>query len=653
MGAGAASLGSRFVRASIVALALGACWGLTYLLGGAGVAAPHWFYLPIVLAAAWFGPLGVAITAVGAGILVGPLMPLHVAGGVSQTVSDWGTRSVFFILIGMFIWLVMDRSRRAERDLHRAEQRFRTLVERVPAAVYIDAVDDISTALYVSSSYQDIVGFTPEERLADRELWARQLHPEDRDWVLAESRRTNATGEPFRLDYRMIHREGHTVWVRDEAALITEQDGTQYWMGVLLNITERRHAEDELQRLSERLATLHDIDTSILSAASVEEIAHRALARLRETAPCDRAGLVLFDHDRGVGQMYAVDTSVDVGFPQGSEVPLSEMPRLPEEGINLPDIRSDAGPIPQPTLEAYASGGARAVVAMPLTIGGAPAGLLGILSLTPGAFTQEHADTLHEVADQLALAIEQTRLRDELRDRAAELEGLVSDLRRTESQRRRLLSRLVHAQEEERAHLAADLHDDAIQSITAVGMRLATIARGIPGTSQAAALGELEAEVAGAVERLRTLTFELRPPALDHRGGLRACLYDLLRVLSRETGASVSLNDDVQQDPPTETRAIIYRIAQESLANVRKHANARRVGVRVEPDGEGLLVEIRDDGDGFDPAQETVPQQHIGLDTMRERAELARGWLEVQSTLGEGTTVRFWIPADVRERVAS
>jgi PAS domain S-box-containing protein len=636
-----------------VGLALLACWGTTYLIGGAGVAAPHWFYLPIVLAAAWFGPVGVALTAVSAGILVGPLMPLNVDDGTPQTVLDWGTRAAFFVLIGMLMWIVMERHRRAERRLHRAEQRYRTLVERVPAAVYIDAVDDMSTALYVSPSYEDILGFRPEERLADRELWANQLHPDDREWVLAESRRTNETGEPFRVDYRMIHRDGHTVWVRDEAALITEEDGTHYWMGVLLDITERRNAEDELRQLSERLTTLHDIDTTILSAATPEEIAHRALTHLREMAHCDRAALILFDHDRGVGKFLAVETGTKLGLAEGAEVPLTSLPRIPEEGINVPDTTSDGGPALGQVLEEYTAAGARAVVAMPLTVEGSRIGFLGMLSLTPEAFTQAHVDTLHEVADQLALAIEQARLRDELRSRATELERLVSDLRRTESQRRRLLSRLVHAQEEERARLAADLHDDAVQSMTAVGMRLATIARGIPGTGQEAALRELEAEVAGSVERLRTLTFELRPPALDHPGGLRACLHDLLQVVSRETGARVVLEDLVEDDPPAETRAIAYRIAQETLVNVRKHAKAGEVRVAVRPDGPGVLVEVRDDGVGFDPEKVDGAQPHLGLDTMRERAELAGGWLEVQSTPGLGTTVRFWIPADARELVAS
>jgi signal transduction histidine kinase len=86
---------------------------------------------------------------------------------------------------------------------------------------------------------------------------------------------------------------------------------------------------------------------------------------------------------------------------------------------------------------------------------------------------------------------------------------------------------------------------------------------------------------------------------------------------------------------------------------VRKHAKAGEVRVAVRPDGPGVLVEVRDDGVGFDPEKVDGAQPHLGLDTMRERAELAGGWLEVQSTPGLGTTVRFWIPADARELVAS
>jgi PAS domain S-box-containing protein len=129
-----------------------------------------------------------------------------------------------------------------------AEERFRGLVEQLPVTVYIDAVDSMSTALYISPQYEQLTGYTPEQRLMDPELWVRMLHPDDRERVLAESDATNATGEPFDVEYRIIAADGRTVWLHDHAMQVTDPDGNQRWHGVLQDITETRLAAEGLAR---------------------------------------------------------------------------------------------------------------------------------------------------------------------------------------------------------------------------------------------------------------------------------------------------------------------------------------------------------------------------------------------------------------------
>jgi len=136
----------------------------------------------------------------------------------------------------------------AEARQREAETRYRHLVERLPAVVYIDAVDEMATAIYISPQYEALTGYTPEDRLAEPGLWLRMLHPDDRAAVVAESDRTNETGEPFDLEYRLVTKDGRTVWVHDHASLVDDLTGRPSWQGVLTDITERKVAEQALSR---------------------------------------------------------------------------------------------------------------------------------------------------------------------------------------------------------------------------------------------------------------------------------------------------------------------------------------------------------------------------------------------------------------------
>jgi len=188
--------------------------------------------------------------------------------------------------------------RRAEERLREAEARYRTLVEQLPAVVYVDAVDDLSTALYVSPQYERLLGYSAEERMADPELWLRRLHPEDRDRVAAESLRTNETGEPFMSEYRLLHKDGDVVWVRDEAVLVRDADGRPlYWQGVLLNITERKRAEETLHRREAILQAVGFAAERFLLTGSWEDGVHEVLERLGQAAGASRVYVFENEHD--------------------------------------------------------------------------------------------------------------------------------------------------------------------------------------------------------------------------------------------------------------------------------------------------------------------------------------------------------------------
>jgi signal transduction histidine kinase len=218
-------------------------------------------------------------------------------------------------------------------------------------------------------------------------------------------------------------------------------------------------------------------------------------------------------------------------------------------------------------------------------------------------------------------------------------------LLRLDEQRRWLLGRMVQAQEEERRRIAGDIHDDAIQAITAARLRLALLRDRLDDPEQRRRLEQAETALSSSLERLRTLVFDLRPAVLDEVG-LCAALRQYLAETAAQAGVEASLRDDLGQEPPAEVRVIAYRIAQEALTNVRVHARATRVDVGLEEARGGLLLTIADDGVGFDPGRaEAGPRPgHLGLTSMRERATMAGGWHRIDSRPGQGTVVKFWLP---------
>ncbi len=151
--------------------------------------------------------------------------------------------------------------KQAEVKLYEAEARYRTLVEQIPAVTYIGALDEASTTLYVSPQIQAILGFSPAEYQADPDIWRERLHPDDREWMLAEVACCHATGEPLVSDYRMLTRDGRVVWFHDEAALVRDADGRPLFLqGVMLDITERKRIETTLQESELRYRSL--VETS-------------------------------------------------------------------------------------------------------------------------------------------------------------------------------------------------------------------------------------------------------------------------------------------------------------------------------------------------------------------------------------------------------
>jgi diguanylate cyclase (GGDEF)-like protein/PAS domain S-box-containing protein len=163
---------------------------------------------------------------------------------------------------------------RAEERLREAEGRYRTLVEQIPAVTYIQEPIESShpkAVTYMSPQYETMLGYPPESEVLDEEHWLRTLHPEDRERVLAEEVRTDETGEPFEVEYRMIARDGRVVWVRDQAMLVRdEEDRPLYWQGVQFDITERKEIEAALLESEERFRYMVQNSSDVITLVAAD-----------------------------------------------------------------------------------------------------------------------------------------------------------------------------------------------------------------------------------------------------------------------------------------------------------------------------------------------------------------------------------------------
>jgi signal transduction histidine kinase len=236
----------------------------------------------------------------------------------------------------------------------------------------------------------------------------------------------------------------------------------------------------------------------------------------------------------------------------------------------------------------------------------------------------------------------------QLREQGAELQAALDELERTEAQRKQLLDRTVRGAEEERTRLAAELHDGPIQRLTAVGYQLEEaqlLLDADDGWQARELVAGVRRELYGEIGGLRRLMAALRPPVLDERG-LTLALRDLLEGFERRTGIDCTLQGESRVRVEPEIETVLYRVVQEALNNVAKHAHASHVSVYLRVDEDRVDLQVNDDGIGFDATgvNGLVGSGHFGLAGMRERVEIAGGTHRLLSAPGNGTAIRVRLP---------
>jgi PAS domain S-box-containing protein len=483
-------------------------------------------------------------------------------------------------------WLV--QRRRSEDALRDSEQRFRQLAETINEVFWL-ADPPCTEMLYVSPAYEEIFGRSCASLYRSPRSWADAVHPEDREriraWYLAKR-----TGEPVDETYRIVRPDGSVRWIRDRGYPVRDAAGNVYrFAGVAQDVTDCKRAERERERRVGQLQALANAAQAIGAAASLDEI----------------AAVVTDGARRIIGARWSA-TSVAAGEGGG------------------PPLRHAIGPGSDP---GQAAGHDFAGILQVPLIGrdGKRLGLIRIADKVEGAFGEDDTAILLQLARVASEAIENTCL---LREVTASRERLET-----------LSRRLVHLQEVERRNIARELHDHIGQLLTGLKFMLEAGERHRRAADPKAAT----AVVAQLLERVADLSLNLRPPMLDELG-LVPTLRWHFQTYQAQTGVRVRFDDGgFSARLPADAEITAFRIIQEALTNVARHANVTWADVDLWAEDGWLGLRVEDGGRGFEPA--AVSRASSGLTGMAERARLLGGSLAIESRPGAGTRLLVRLPA--------
>ena len=413
------------------------------------------------------------------------------------------------------------------------------------------------------------------------------------------------TGQPVYIDDDVfVRQDGQLLPVAYAAAPIVSAGTLVGVVVAFRDTTVQKHALVTRRLLSARLNTLLSISRAILAAQTPAAIVEATFARLPE---------ILSYHGARVSLLQAAGYAPQVLLATGTAATWP-----PPTNSSDPDApwRADEGEL-----------------RLPLLVEGRPVGLLELATATPPGFRPSQVTMAQEVADQLAVALHHAQLFDQVTT--------------TRRQMQELAGRLVETQEAERRHLARELHDDLGQALTALKLGYqATRHRTDPAT-WAAGVAENVALIDEVIAGVRRLAQDLRPPLLDELG-LGAALESYLTRHAERAGLRSHFDsslDAAHLTPGVATTC--FRVAQEALTNVLRHAQATQVGITLSGSAEAVELTVWDDGRGFDVATacgHALQGHSLGLVSMQERVVLVGGTLQIESVGGAGTTVRARMP---------
>jgi PAS domain S-box-containing protein len=533
--------------------------------------------------------------AITGGIKSGLNIPVSIGGSVICAISftsirafcDWPDEMVTRLRLVGEVFANAFVRKRAEEALRASQEQNKALVDSIDGIVWeVDSATFRFT--FVSSQAERILGYPVKQWMGEDGFWANHIHPDDRDTAVNFCLDATARRKDHQFEYRMIAADGRVVWLRDFVTVTVLESGQVLLRGVIVDITERKRAETEVRKEKEILEKIFD---------------------------CIPAMIIFFDKDGGV-KLVNREWDRTMGW---------SLEEIQKENL---DILAECYPDPQ-----YRQW------------------VRDFIAATKG----EWGDFKTKVRN--GRVIDTTWANVRLSDGTSvgigqditERKRVEHELRGANERLQRLSRRLLELQETERRFMARELHDEIGQSITAVTLNLQNAKLMMEPPKILASLNESIGILNRVLQQVRDLSLDLRPSILDHVGLAAAIRWQVDRQAQRAGFKAEVVADERADRLAPETEIACYRIIQEALTNIARHAKAQNVRVELRYTDSQMHLLVMDDGVGFDLRSARARVDSLGIVGMEERTLFLKGEFEIESAPNRGTAIRVRFPLTLHE----
>ena len=602
-----------------------------------------WLILPILLSSFVFSVRGMLMLIAGYAGAIAALpvfIPEMTFVEIANMLALISTVAGFTFLIARLREInvrelvISEQRDQSAQEIRASEEKYHSLFNYANDAIFLIDPETLKF-IDVNEVASERLGYTRAEFL---QMGVNELYPHD------ASMRNRKIIDKIKVEGRavfedtQIRKDGTPILV-EVSSRVVEFGGQQVFQSIARDIRDRKLSEEKLRQYSDRLGALHQIESAMLAAESSEEISRVALARLREVVRCKRTSISFHDYDAQEVLVYGVDEDRDSDSPGtlGMRFSFADVQIAKALYDGSIHIENDISSISNPSAmeQILSSEGINCIVNIPLMVQGELWGSLNLGGpLDSKTFSAQNIAVAQEVSSLVSVALQQAKLFREIKLGRARLQALSR--------------RLVEVQEAERHHIANELHDEIGQALTGINLAIETHIRSLDDDQEYAPLRDAQIMAEELVARVQRMSLDLRPAMLDDLGLLPTLMWHFDRYQG-QTGIKVLFDqEDIKRRFSRETETAGYRIVQEALTNIARHANVDEVRVKISLYDDVLLIFVEDRGGGFSVQSALSSGYASGLVGMRERALSLGGDLKIISTEGSGTQVLAELPLEER-----